>query len=98
MPKVPRDKESTTPKKRTRKTTSIAGNVPHPENSNGSETAHVMVTSPEIASDAVIAPPVEEKIRVRAYELYMQRGGHGGSPEQDWLRAVEEICGQQRSA
>jgi len=98
MPKVPRDKESTTPKKRTRKTTSIAGNASHPENGNGSENAQIMVKSPEIASEAVALPHVEEKIRVRAYELYMQRGGHGGSPEQDWLRAVEEICGQQRSA
>jgi hypothetical protein len=97
MPKVPRDKESTTPKKRTRKATSNAGNASHPENGNRSESAQVVVTSPEIASQAVDSPPVhaEEKIRVRAYELYLQRGGNGGSPEQDWLRAVEEICSQQ---
>jgi hypothetical protein len=41
---------------------------------------------------------VDEQIRARAYELYLQRGENGGSPEQDWLRAVEEIRGQQRTA
>ena len=42
-----------------------------------------------------VTPNVEEQIRARAYELYLKRGDNGGSPEQDWLRAVEEICGQQ---
>ncbi len=97
MPKAPRDKENTTPKKRTRKATSSPGNGVHPENGNGAEVVQAVVASPEIASEAVVAPNVEEKIRVRAYEFYLQRGGNGGSPEQDWLRAVEEICGQQRT-
>ncbi len=98
MPKAPRDKENATPKKRTRKATSSTGNGIHLESGNGSEVAQTVVASPEIASKAVTTPNLEEKIRVRAYELYLQRGGHGGSPEQDWLRAVEEICGQQRTA
>lgn len=98
MPKAPRDKETTTPKKRTRKATSSAVTGVAPENGNGVETAQAaVVTSPEIASRAVSSPNLEEKIRVRAYELYLQRAGHGGSPEQDWARAVEEICGQQRT-
>jgi hypothetical protein len=98
MPKAPRDKDNTTPKKRTRKATSNGGNGVHPENGNGSEIAQIVVTSPENASEVVASTAVEEKIRARAYELYLQRGTSGGSPEQDWLRAVEEICGQQRSA
>ena len=98
MPKAPRDKENTTPKKRTRKAATAAGNGVHPENGSAFEVAQQAVTSPEIASEVVASPAVEEKIRVRAYELYLQRGSNGGSPEQDWLRAVEEICGQQRSA
>ena len=97
MPKAPRDKENTTPRKRTRKDTSGPGNGVHPENGNGAEVALAVVTSPEITSQAVVSSHLEEKIRVRAYEFYMQRGGNGGSPEQDWLRAVEELCGQQPS-
>ena len=96
MPKAPRDTESTTPKKRTRKATSDGGNGTHPEQGNGTQVAPVLA-SPENASVTVASPNVEEKIRVRAYEIYLQRGGNGGSPEQDWLRAVEEICGQQQS-
>jgi hypothetical protein len=49
-------------------------------------------------SPATTAPAAEELIRARAYELYLQRGGPGGSPEQDWLQAVQEICGQQQVA
>ena len=41
---------------------------------------------------------LSDRIRQRAYELYLQREGNGGSPEQDWLRAVAEISGQQRTA
>jgi len=38
--------------------------------------------------------PIEEQIRVRAYQLYLQRGGHNGSPEQDWFQAAAEVYGQ----
>lgn len=33
----------------------------------------------------------EERIRVRAYEIFLRRGGQGGSPESDWLLAREEL-------
>jgi Protein of unknown function (DUF2934) len=36
----------------------------------------------------------EEMVRRRAYELYLQRRGQGGSPEQDWFQALQEISGQ----
>ena len=35
--------------------------------------------------------PLEERIRRRAYELYVQRGNQSGSELDDWLRAEEEI-------
>jgi hypothetical protein len=35
--------------------------------------------------------PVEEQIRRRAYERYVDRAGRDGSDLQDWLRAEEEI-------
>ena len=34
---------------------------------------------------------IEERIRIRAYELYEKRNGEGGDPESDWYRAETEI-------
>ena len=114
MPKATRANDGTTPKKRSRKTTPEVGNGTQPENGNstqaapplttspevgnGTQTAQPVTTSPEFAHASQASPVVEEKVRARAYELYLQRGGKGGSPEQDWLRAKEEICGQQRTS
>jgi hypothetical protein len=101
MPKAPRDKENTAPKKTTksRKVTPANGNGVHVEsgNGNGVGAAPAMVST-EVIAAATVSPSVEEQIRARAYELYLQRGDNGGSPEQDWLRAVEEIGGRQRTA
>jgi hypothetical protein len=35
----------------------------------------------------------EEQIRVRAYELYVARGGEDGHDIDDWLQAEAEITG-----
>lgn len=35
--------------------------------------------------------PLEERIRRRAYELYVLRGNQSGSELDDWLQAEEEI-------
>jgi hypothetical protein len=35
--------------------------------------------------------PLEERIRRRAYELYVQRGNESGSELDAWLQAEEEI-------
>ena len=37
------------------------------------------------------ALPLEERVRRRAYEIYLQRGGQDGSDTDDWLQAEEEI-------
>ena len=34
---------------------------------------------------------VSELVRVRAYEIYQQRGGHHGLDQNDWLQAEAEI-------
>ena len=34
---------------------------------------------------------LEEEIRVRAYELYLQRNGADGDPNVDWLIAEREV-------
>ena len=100
MPRAPRDKENATPtpKKRTRKTTASAnGNGVHTENGNGAVEKSV-TAAPETTYSGQAAPSLEEQIRLRAYHLYLQRGGHGGSPEQDWLQAKEEITREQSVA
>ena len=43
------------------------------------------------------ALPLEERIRQRAHEIYLQRGGQDGSEIEDWLQAEQEILGQDRS-
>ena len=35
--------------------------------------------------------PSEEEIRIRAYELYLERGGGHGMHFDDWLRAEDEL-------
>lgn len=35
--------------------------------------------------------PFDEQVRVRAYEIFLERGGAGGSPEEDWARAEAEV-------
>jgi hypothetical protein len=47
--------------------------------------AHAKVPSIEDLS-------LEERIRQRAYELYVLRGNESGSELDDWLQAEEEIC------
>jgi hypothetical protein len=56
-----------------------------------------------MASRATVTPkkpvikdlPLEEKIRQRAHEIYLQRGGEDGSELDDWLQAEDEIRRQQ---
>ena len=36
-------------------------------------------------------PSIQEKIRRRAYEIYVERGSQAGSELDDWLRAEAEI-------
>lgn len=44
-----------------------------------------------VHKEVVAMPSLEERIRIRAYELYLRRGGRNGSPEQDWLQATAEV-------
>ena len=101
MPKATRAKDSQeTPKKRSRKT--------KPADGNGTDAGQPVTTAPAIA-DTTLEVSVaetttrpltdhravsEELVRRRAYELYLQRRGQGGSPEQDWFQALQEISGQ----
>ena len=44
------------------------------------------------------ALPLEEQIRRRAHELYVERGNQSGSELDDWLQAEEEILQAQEAA
>jgi len=46
------------------------------------------------SKQSIQGPSLEERVRIRAYELYLRRGGRGGSPEQDWFQAMQEIYGE----
>jgi Protein of unknown function (DUF2934) len=85
MPKTPKATDSTTPKKRTPKA--------KPEAEVDTKVAR-KISKSAILQEVATTPNLEEKIRVRAYELYLQRKGQGGSPEQDWLQAAAEIDNQ----
>ena len=38
-----------------------------------------------------VDPTLEERIRQRAYDLYVSRGGEHGADIDDWMRAEEEV-------
>jgi hypothetical protein len=78
--------EGKTPKKRAVKAKSAQV--------NGVEVAETASVTTPVAKDTKSPVSLEEKVRARAYELFLQRGGRGGSPEQDWLQAVSEIQNQ----
>lgn len=47
------------------------------------------------------SPDLESEIRVRAYQLYEERGYTAGHPEEDWFQAEREVLarhGQAHSA
>ena len=55
------------------------------------------VSGPETLSAYCDSPGTnsEESIRIRAYELYEQRGRDDGHAEEDWLLAEAEISARQ---
>jgi hypothetical protein len=45
---------------------------------------------------AVLEEATEERIRQRAYELYLQRGKLPGREQEDWIQAESEILAAQK--
>ncbi|HUB81760.1 MAG TPA: DUF2934 domain-containing protein [Bryobacteraceae bacterium] len=41
--------------------------------------------------------PLEERIRLRAHQLYVERGNESGSEVDDWLQAEEELLAAQEA-
>lgn len=100
MPNTPRATDGEAPKKRARKTAATPGDStkvapPVKVTAKTAKPQAVAEVAPAITSQIKVShPPIEERIRARAYELYLRRGGIGGSPEQDWFQAASEIRGE----
>jgi Protein of unknown function (DUF2934) len=56
------------------------------------------MSTARILSTPTINKSAEEKIRVRAYELFERRGGEHGRALDDWLQAEAEFLQQRQSA
>ena len=55
-----------------------------------------MGTKPSMKhADESVALPMEERIRLRAHQLYVERGNESGSEMDDWLQAEEELSAAQ---
>ncbi len=50
----------------------------------------------ESQEDLQTNTPLEEQIRRRAYEIWLERGGQAGSDVADWLEAEREITREER--
>jgi hypothetical protein len=48
-------------------------------------------TADAVQSAAPVDGPAHEEVAALAYSYWEARGRQGGSPEEDWLRAVEEL-------
>ena len=46
----------------------------------------------ESAETSVADSPRHEEIRIRAYEIYIERGGQAGHDLDDWLDAERELA------
>jgi len=53
----------------------------------GSQAPSAQQTEGASASHA----PTQDQIRVRAYQIYVERGAHPGQELDDWLRAEREL-------
>ena len=109
MPNTPKATDGETPRKRTRKTASVPEDSTNvvkavkkvaAKTAKAKEIAAVAATrtapdaTPEVRNEVFVMQSLEEKVRARAYELYLRRGGRGGSPEQDWFQAMQEVYGE----
>jgi hypothetical protein len=78
---------------------SVKSSNPVPINQHAINHANQASGQQNSADRGPLSPEVEEEIRHRAYELYLQRraDGHegGGDPHQDWLKAEREILSRQ---
>jgi hypothetical protein len=54
--------------------------------------------SSELPATSTVTVNLEEQIRFRAFELYLQRNGQSENADEDWYRAVVEISAKYEAA
>ena len=76
--------------KRTSKTDAapVAGSV---RRTRGASATHSRKTAAPVEMTLEAAPPDTEAIARLAYSYWENRGYTGGNPEEDWLRAEQEL-------
>lgn len=47
--------------------------------------------TPEMVGDTAVGSPDRDRVAMRAYELYLARGGGEGQAMDDWLSAEREL-------
>lgn len=52
------------------------------------------LVTPQSAGDTTAADLDRDRIAMRAYELYLSRGGSDGAALEDWLAAERELAGR----
>jgi hypothetical protein len=52
---------------------------------------HASPIQPHAGAPSANRAPNHDEIRRRAYEIYVERGGHSGRELDDWLQAESEI-------
>ncbi len=50
----------------------------------------------DVESQSMASEPSEEDIRLRAYHLYLERGGRHGAHNDDWYQAERELKEQKK--
>src|ERR1035438_4389897 len=58
------------------------------------EVSNTVVAKPVVAAPAAVSAPSPEAVARLAYSYWEARGGQGGSSEQDWMRAEQELSGK----
>lgn len=58
-----------------------------PKKGNGAQAPSAQQTD----EAAVSREPTRDQIRLRAYQIYLERGAHPGQELDDWLRAEREL-------
>jgi hypothetical protein len=64
------------------------------EHSNGNGIGMAATAAPGVAPTVFVAlpdSPTLEEVRMRAYELYLERGAAPGGELHDWIRAEREL-------
>ena len=87
-------------KKATRSTAKLNSASERPENisetlvgreSAADQTERVQQAPGDAMAARPLGEPSDEEIRARAYEMYLERGGHDGLDFDDWVRAEREL-------